>query len=96
MQRLAGAEWFAARISCCGLLPTAFRIAHESEHEHLRGVFKALAEDDTPMVRRAAAQHLGGVAEAVDQRVVSQDISPIFLKLTQDGERSVTLHYSKP
>jgi hypothetical protein len=48
-------------------------------------MLRTLSQDDTPMVRRAAAQNLGAVAEAVDQRVVSQDVCPIFLKLTQDG-----------
>ena len=57
-----------------------------AEREELRGLFKVLSQDDTPMVRRAAAQSLGGIAEVVEQPILSRDIAPIFLKLTQDGE----------
>ena len=87
MQRLAGGEWFTSRISCCGLLPVAHRVSmQESEHQELRGLYRVLSQDDTPMVRRAAAQNLSGMAETVEQQVLSQEICPIFIKLTQDGE----------
>ena len=84
-QRLAGGEWFTTRISCCGLLPTAYRVSPESQREDLRSLFRVLSQDDTPMVRRAAAQSLSGIAEVVEPQALSQDICPIFLKLTQDG-----------
>lgn len=89
MQRLAGGEWFTSRISCCGLLPVAHRVSiQESEHQELRGLYRVLSQDDTPMVRRAAAQNLSGMAETVEQQVLSQEICPIFIKLTQDGKYS--------
>jgi serine/threonine-protein phosphatase 2A regulatory subunit A len=88
LQRLAGGEWFTTRISCCGLLPTAYRVSAESQHEDLRSLFRVLSQDDTPMVRRAAAQSLGGIAEVVEPHALSQDICPIFLKLTQDGRHT--------
>lgn len=90
MQRLAGGEWFTTRISCCGVLPVAYRASAESEHEELRGLFRVLSQDDTPMVRRAAAQSLSSIAEVVEQQVLTQDICPIFLKLTQDGARATS------
>ena len=85
MQRLSGGEWFTSRISACGLLPTAYSLAPEGEREAIRGMFQSLSQDDTPMVRRAAAQSLGPLAEVADAHTLSSTVAPIFLKLTQDG-----------
>lgn len=73
-KRLAGADWFTAKVSAAGILPAmyAFWNAHATKGEsdteakrELRALFKDLSEDDTPMVRRSAAKHLGRFAEAV-------------------------------
>jgi HEAT repeat protein len=37
------------------------------------------------MVRRAAAQNLGKIAEAMEQEYISRELVPIFHDLTQDG-----------
>ena len=37
------------------------------------------------MVRRAAAQCLGPLAEVADAHTLSSAVAPTFLKLTQDG-----------
>ena len=75
-KRLAGADWFTAKVSAAGILPTmyAFWNAHpvkggessaDESRRELRILFKDLSEDDTPMVRRSAAKHLGRFVEAV-------------------------------
>lgn len=75
-KRLAGADWFTAKVSAAGILPDMYALwnAHypnkgsESDVEakrELRILFKDLSEDDTPMVRRSAAKHLGRFVEAV-------------------------------
>lgn len=80
-KRLAGADWFTAKVSAAGILPAvyAFWQAHASSNggggvggegeteakRELRILFKDLSEDDTPMVRRSAARHLGRFVEAV-------------------------------
>jgi len=73
-KRLAAADWFTAKVSAAGILPAtyAFYHAHASNGEsdvaakqELRVLFKGLSEDDTPMVRRSAAKHLGKFVEAV-------------------------------
>ncbi|KAL7467553.1 hypothetical protein ACHAXS_007802 [Conticribra weissflogii] len=73
-KRLAGADWFTAKVSAAGILPTVYAFwnaqakegtsADEARRE-LRMLFKDLSEDDTPMVRRSAAKHLGRFVEAV-------------------------------
>ena len=44
-----------------------------------------MCHDDTPMVRRAAAQNLGKFVKAVEPKLVSSDLLPLFGRLTQDG-----------
>ena len=78
-------EWFTSRISACGLLPTAYSLSADVQREIIRGVFQTLSQDDTPMVRRAAAQCLGPLAEVADAHTLSSAVAPTFLKLTQDG-----------
>jgi len=67
IQRLASAQWFTARISSTRLLAAAHpRLVGNSklrsEHVHL---FSELCGDDTPMVRRVAAQQLGVMLQNV-------------------------------
>lgn len=73
-KRLAGADWFTAKVSAAGILPAvyAFWNTHATKGDNdteakreLRIMFKDLSEDDTPMVRRSAAKHLGRFVEAV-------------------------------
>ena len=74
VSRLAGKEWFTARMSAATLIAAGYRrlglggsgeSGNDSEQcaEHL-GHFAALCRDDAPMVRRVASQNLGTVAEA--------------------------------
>mmetsp|Transcript_12485 Transcript_12485/g.27112 ORF Transcript_12485/g.27112 Transcript_12485/m.27112 type:complete len:688 (+) Transcript_12485:154-2217(+) len=73
-KRLGSADWFTAKVSAAGILPAMYAFwnahapkgdsANEAKQE-LRTLFKDLSEDDTPMVRRSAAKHLGRFVEAV-------------------------------
>jgi serine/threonine-protein phosphatase 2A regulatory subunit A len=63
--RLATQEWFTARISAVGLLSQAYTsLRVEQQKEHLE-FYANLAKDDTPMVRRVAAQYLGQMVQNV-------------------------------
>lgn len=48
-------------------------------------MFTQLCKDETPMVRRAAAQKLGGFAKAVEREHVSRELMLLFTDLIQDG-----------
>lgn len=85
-QRLAQGEWFTSRVSACGLFAVAYPRANPSQHPELRQMFAQLCHDETPMVRRAAAQKLGPFAGVVEREVVSRDLLPLFTDLTSDGE----------
>lgn len=102
VKRLAGGEWFTARVSACGLFATALGKLSESAKanadikklvDQLRAAFGNLCDDETPMVRRAAASNLGKVAEASvdDKNFISKDVLIWFQKLTADEQDSVRL-----
>lgn len=113
-KRLTGADWFTAKVSAAGILPSIYSYFNlrnnqgddESKRE-LRALYKDLAEDEAPMVRRSAARHLGAFVEAVAglpnpvfnheinttnaKSIVLDDFVPIFHTLSRDEQDSVRL-----
>ncbi|RWW44551.1 hypothetical protein BHE74_00049683 [Ensete ventricosum] len=85
VKRLAGGEWFTARVSSCGLFHIAYPSATELLKAELRSMYGQLCQDDMPMVRRSAASNLGKFAATVDANNLKTDIMSIFEDLTQDG-----------
>jgi serine/threonine-protein phosphatase 2A regulatory subunit A len=102
VKRLATGEWFTARVSACGLFACALEKVSSNgnggEEEkkmiaQLRSLFGQLCDDETPMVRRAAATNLGKVAEASveDKQFINDEVLKWFGKLTADEQDSVRL-----
>eukprot|EP00798_Chlamydomonas_sp_ICE-L_P031361 gene31361-6522_t len=91
LKRLANGEWFTTRVSAAGLFATAYPRASPAVKVELRQLYASLCKDDTPMVRRAAAQKLGGFAKTVERDFVSRELMPLFTDLTQDDQDSVRL-----
>lgn len=58
IERLAIGDWFTSRSSSAGLFAVAYGKATPSNHDKLRQLFNQLCQDETPMVRRAAATNL--------------------------------------
>lgn len=54
----------------------------------LRAHFRSLCQDDTPMVRRAAASKLGELAKVVEVEYLKTDLIPMFVNLAQDEQAS--------
>lgn len=88
-QRLGSGEWFTSRVSACGLFATAYPRCTPMLKAELRQLYTQLCRDETPMVRRAAAQKLGGFAKVVERDYVSRELMPLFTDLTQDGEPGI-------
>lgn len=57
----------------------------------LRSHFRAICQDDTPMVRRAAATKFGEFAQVVELEYLKSDLIPMFVNLAQDEQDSVRL-----
>ena len=91
VKRLAQGDWFTSRASACGLFACCYpRVSVNSKNE-LRGVYKTLCCDDTPMVRRAAAAKLGEFIAVVDVETVKSDLLSSYTDLASDDQDSVRL-----
>ena len=68
-KRLQSADWFTSKVSCAGILPFVLQLANTmaavtstqptSQQVQIIALYRDLCTDETPMVRRAAAKHLG-------------------------------------
>ena len=52
----------------------------------LRTQFRNLCQDDTPMVRRAAAGRIGEFSKVVELDYLKSDLIPMFVNLAQDEQ----------
>mmetsp|Transcript_30342 Transcript_30342/g.29244 ORF Transcript_30342/g.29244 Transcript_30342/m.29244 type:complete len:712 (-) Transcript_30342:118-2253(-) len=82
-KRLSGADWFTAKVSAAGILPGIYQFLTSTQNNEalkleLRSIYKELAEDDTPMVRRSAGRNLTRMVEAVAHLPPPCDYDPPF------------------
>lgn len=97
VQRLGTGDWFTSRISACSLFADIYQRISADRQEirsEILGLYKALAHDETPMVRRAAASNIGHVAQAiynVAPHLVQTELLPVFADLVDDEQDSVRL-----
>jgi len=82
-------DWFTPRVSACGLFALSYRAAPDEEmKKKLRARFLALCQDETPMVRRAAAAQLSDFAAEVKSEVKTELLEE-YMKLLKDDQDSV-------
>lgn len=92
MKRLAEGDWFTSRVSACSLFHAVYpKITDAGRRKELRDSFQLLSNDDTPMVRRAAASNIGKFAATVEKDQLGSLILPLFKALTADDQDSVRL-----
>jgi serine/threonine-protein phosphatase 2A regulatory subunit A len=89
--RLSKAEWFTSKISATGLYYAPYEKATVQSQEGLRQQFHALVHDETPMVRRQAANNLAKFVKAMPATIVIDDMIPLFQHLAADDQDSVRL-----
>lgn len=87
-KRLVGADWFTAKVSVAGMLPELHKLTKHSEITYL---YKELCMDETPMVRRAAAQHLGHLLASLGSKDAVSDLIPVLQQLCKDEQDSVRM-----
>jgi len=106
-KRLATADWFTPKVSAAGVLPAiyAFFVQHAAlspsddpaspdaqAKRELRLLYKELCQDETPMVRRSAAKHLGAFVEALESKdIVHEEMISLYHALAKDEQDSVRL-----
>lgn len=91
LQRLVSGDWFTSRTSACGLFSVCYPRVTQPVKAELRANFRKLCQDETPMVRRAAANKLGEFAKVVETEYLKSDLIPNFVQLAQDDQDSVRL-----
>jgi serine/threonine-protein phosphatase 2A regulatory subunit A len=91
-KRLGSADWFTAKVSACGVVASILQL-NNSNSEELLALYKDLCQDETPMVRRAAAKHIGkvlGVA-GYEQRDFCTATLPVLCRDEQDSVRLLAI-----
>ena len=89
--RLSKADWFTSKISATGLYNAPYAKATPPSQEILRQQFGQLVHDDTPMVRRQAANNLAKFVKAMPAAIVIDEMIPLFQHLASDDQDSVRL-----
>lgn len=89
--RLSKADWFTSKISATGLYNVPYTKATQSSQEGLRQQFGALVHDETPMVRRQAANNLAKFVKEMPPQIVIDEMIPLFQHLAGDDQDSVRL-----
>lgn len=85
LHRLAvKSDFFTGRVSACALLPTVYRYANEDQKASLRKVYTTLCADDTPMVRRAAAQKMKDLVNVCEKADILTDLISVYRQLSQE------------
>lgn len=91
LKRLSAGEWFTSRTSATAMYASAYPKASPPSQEEMLKMFTKLCDDDTPMVRRAAAKELGGFSKTLSHDTLLADLLPAFRKLSTDDQDSVRL-----
>lgn len=87
--RLSKADWFTSKISATGLYNHPYQQATPTSQEGLRQQFSQLVHDDTPMVRRKAAENLAKFVKSMPAAIVIEEMIPNFQHLAADDQDSV-------
>lgn len=89
--RLSKADWFTSKISATGLYNVPYTRATPPSQEGLRQQYGQLVHDDTPMVRRQAANNLAKFIKTMPAAIVIEEMIPLFQHLASDDQDSVRL-----
>ncbi|KAI1939023.1 protein phosphatase 2A structural subunit [Ophidiomyces ophidiicola] len=89
--RLSKVEWFTSKISATGLYCAPYKNASPTLQQALRQQFGPLVHDDTPMVRRQAANNLAKFVKGMGTTEIIDEMIPLFQYLANDDQDSVRL-----
>ncbi|KAI9735329.1 MAG: Polyamine N-acetyltransferase 1 [Claussenomyces sp. TS43310] len=89
--RLSKADWFTSKISATSLYNVPYKKASPPMQEQLRQQFGQLVHDETPMVRRQAANNLAKFVKEMPATIVIEEMIPLFQHLASDDQDSVRL-----
>uniref|UniRef100_A0A6B2L0U3 TOG domain-containing protein n=1 Tax=Arcella intermedia TaxID=1963864 RepID=A0A6B2L0U3_9EUKA len=91
LRRLVGSELFTAKTAGCGIFPLVYSKASSSLQGELRGTFKGLCEEETPMVRKAACTNLKKLVTLLEAELVKKESVELVKNFAKDEQDSVRL-----
>lgn len=87
-KRLVGADWFTPKVSAAGVMAKVYELSQDSD---MIPLYRDLANDETPMVRRGAAKNLGAFLEQVGYDKGKDILLTVLQQLCSDEQDSVRL-----
>ena len=91
VKRMRKGDLFSMRISACFLYAQIYERLDSERRAYARTKFLKLSKDDTPMVRRGAAQSLSILAEFIEEELSKDYTVPLLKALLQDDNDSVKI-----
>ena len=91
IKKMRKGDLFSMRISACFLYAFIYPRLETERREYTRNKFLKLSKDDTPMVRRGAAQSLSILAEKLESIHAKDYLLPILKALLQDDNDAVKI-----
>ena len=82
--RLFKAEWFSQKLSACGLSHYVYSHVPDDGRNQIRSLFISCANDETPMVKRAAAANLHRLLPVVEKNFIIDEFITVYQSLAQD------------
>ncbi|KAI9917812.1 hypothetical protein PsorP6_013078 [Peronosclerospora sorghi] len=90
VKRLAEGDLFTSRVSVCSLFATIYgKLSDPGRKKELRDSFQMMCNDDTPMVRRAAASNLGKFAGTMEKDQIAGMILPLVRLLDIENSAAI-------
>lgn len=89
--RMSSKDWFTSRISAAALFHQTYLKVQDQTQFEFRNQFLKLCSDDTPMVRRMAAMHMGDMVKRMESVLVERDFLGPFETLSNDEQDSVRI-----
>lgn len=88
-------NWYTSRVSTCTIIPSLYPRS-KSVQNSLLDLYTKLSSDETPMVRRSAAQNLPFLCDVVTPEVIINKVLPIFNTLINsqlDSVKQITIEH---
>lgn len=89
--RLARKDWFTSRTSAVALIHTGYPRLSQDDKSSIQALFIRLCSDDTPTVRRAAAQNFAELSLKVNSTDLTSDLATALNSLMTDEQESVRI-----
>eukprot|EP01032_Pedospumella_encystans_P022496 gene22496-25491_t len=92
LTKLANKDWFTARASAATLLHLGLKRLSAKMQEEVLGLFLRLCKDETPLVRRLAAQHLEAWASLLaDSPAKQKELIAAYKNFINDDQDSIRI-----